>query len=131
MKFPARCLRIGLPAIIAAGSLLTLPFRAASTAPANPERTREPLRLGTVTFPATGAAAAQADFLHGVAALHSFWYEEALEAFARAVKIDPQFTMAYWGEAMCYRRSYRPGTDYKAGHQALTKIKGTSHLTRR
>ena len=40
----------------------------------------EPLRLGRVEFAATGAAEAQSDFQQGVAALHSFWYDEALAA---------------------------------------------------
>ncbi len=91
----------------------------------------EPLRLGTVHFPTSGAAAAQPHFLHGVAALHSFWYEEALEAFARALKIDPGFTMARWGEALCYYRTFRPGSDHKAGRAAFEKIKDTTSLTKR
>src|SRR5687768_15965941 len=80
------------------------------------------LRLGSVEFPTSGAPASQPHFNYGVAALHSFWYEEALEAFARAAAIDPSFAMAYWGEAMCYHRSYRPGSDYPAGRKALAKI---------
>ncbi|HEV8187603.1 MAG TPA: hypothetical protein VGP83_07640, partial [Pyrinomonadaceae bacterium] len=38
-------------------------------------------QLGRVEFPTSGSAKAQAHFLRGLAALHSFWYEEALEAF--------------------------------------------------
>src|SRR5262245_25102040 len=38
-------------------------------------------KLGTVDFPTSGSAQAQAHFLRGVAALHSFWYEVALEEF--------------------------------------------------
>ncbi len=90
-----------------------------------------PLRLGTVDFPTSGTPEAQPHFLYGVAALHSFWYEEALEAFARAAALDPKFSMAYWGEAMCYHRSYRPGSDYNAGRKALEKISAVDHLTRR
>lgn len=91
----------------------------------------EALRLGTVHFPTSGAPAAQPHFLHGIAALHSFWYEEALEAFARALEIDPAFTMARWGEAMCYYRSFRPGTDHKAGKAVLEKIQESPTLTKR
>ena len=44
---------------------------------------------------------AQRHFLAGVAALHSFWYEVALEEFREAMRIStPEFAMAYWGEAM-------------------------------
>ena len=38
-------------------------------------------QLGRVEFPTSGSEKAQAHFLRGLAALHSFWYEEALEAF--------------------------------------------------
>ena len=93
--------------------------------------TTESLRLGKVDFPTSGSPEAQPHFLYGVAALHSFWYEEALEAFARAAAIDPRFAMAFWGEAMCYHRSYRPGSDYNAGRKALAKIKEIKHLTPR
>jgi tetratricopeptide (TPR) repeat protein len=91
----------------------------------------ESLRLGAVDFPTSGAAEAQPHFIYGVAALHSFWYEEALAAFARAVEIDPNFAMALWGEAMCYYRSYRPGSDTEAGRRAIAKVKKTSSLTQR
>jgi hypothetical protein len=39
-------------------------------------------RLGRVVFPTSGSPAAQADFLRGVAWLHSFGYEEASMRFA-------------------------------------------------
>jgi hypothetical protein len=58
--------------------------------------------LSQVDFPTSGSEAAQAHFLRGVAALHSFWYEEALEAFREATKVDPGFVMGYWGEAMAH-----------------------------
>ena len=34
-------------------------------------------QLGTITFPTSGAAAAQAPFLEGVKNLHSFQFDEA------------------------------------------------------
>ncbi|MEO5959761.1 MAG: tetratricopeptide repeat protein, partial [Opitutaceae bacterium] len=114
--------------IVAAGGPIAL---VAQTPIAASGRTMESLRLGTVDFPTSGGAAAQSHFVHGVAALHSFWYEEALEAFARATEIDPQFAMAYWGEAMCYYRTFRPGTDLAAGRRALGKIKATWAVTAR
>ena len=59
--------------------------------------------LGSVSFPtSTKNAVAQAEFERGVAALHSFWYDEAAAYFQRAQKLDPQFAMAYWGEAMTH-----------------------------
>jgi len=46
-------------------------------------------QLGKVEFQTSGSEKAQAHFLRGLAALHSFWYEEALEAFRESSKIEP------------------------------------------
>ncbi len=60
-------------------------------------------KLGTVRFPTSARSSdAQAHFLRGVAALHSFWYPIALDEFRAAARIEPDFAMAYWGEAMTY-----------------------------
>ncbi len=67
-----------------------------------PASAQEKMDLGTVQFPTSGSPEAQAHFMRGVAALHSFWYEEAAEAFQMAYRTDPDFAMAYWGEAMSY-----------------------------
>jgi tetratricopeptide (TPR) repeat protein len=80
--------------------------------------------LGSVTFPNSGAPAAQPDFLRGVAWLHSFGYEEAIEAFRAAQKIDPSFAMAYWGEAMCFNQPLWFHEDLAAGRAALAKLAG-------
>jgi tetratricopeptide (TPR) repeat protein len=89
------------------------------------------LRLGDVKFAATGKAVAQPHFLRGVAALHSFWYEEALDAFQAALRLDPDFAMAWWGVAMTYHRPFLPGSDDEAGRRALAQIRDTSTLTAR
>ena len=57
-------------------------------------------RFGTVAFANSGAASAQPAFLHGLALLHNFQYEDAASAFQEAQRRDPGFAMAYWGEAM-------------------------------
>ena len=57
-------------------------------------------RLGTIDFPTSGAAAAQAPFIRGVLLLHSFEYDDAAQAFREAQRLDPGFALAYWGEAM-------------------------------
>ena len=36
--------------------------------------------------------------VRGVASLHSFSCEDAIDAFRAALKIDPNFAMAFWGE---------------------------------
>jgi hypothetical protein len=45
--------------------------------------------VGTLVFPNSGSAAAQKPFLHGLAQLHNFEYEDAAAAFQEAEKIDP------------------------------------------
>jgi tetratricopeptide (TPR) repeat protein len=92
---------------------------------------RAQAQLGRVTFPNSGAPQAQDSFLKGVAALHSFWYEEALEYFQAATKADPNFALAYWGEAMTYTHPLWAQQEVEPARQALAKIKDTSPLTPR
>jgi hypothetical protein len=57
-------------------------------------------KLGAVSFPTSCTAAAQAQFEHGVALLHSFWFTEADKAFQAAAQSDPSCGMAHWGAAV-------------------------------
>ncbi len=61
--------------------------------------------LGKIDFPNSGAPAAQADFIEGVLYMHNFEYAEAGAAFKRAQAVDPNFALAYWGEAMSFHHS--------------------------
>jgi tetratricopeptide (TPR) repeat protein len=88
-------------------------------------------QLGKVEFPTSGSPQAQAHFLRGLAALHSFWYEEALEAFRESTRIDPDFMMGYWGEAMTYNHPLWSEQDTPAGKTVIGKIKDTARLTPR
>ncbi|HEX3130833.1 MAG TPA: hypothetical protein VH394_26095, partial [Thermoanaerobaculia bacterium] len=81
--------------------------------------------LGQVDFPTSGAPAAREQFLRGVAALHSFWYDEAADAFREAQKIDPGFAMAYWGEAMTYNHPIWYEQDRDAARAALERLGAT------
>ena len=78
--------------------------------------------LGTITFPTSGATAAQPAFLEGVKALHSFQFDEAAEAFRRAQKADPNFAMAFWGEAMSYNHPLWAQQDVDAAKKALDRL---------
>ena len=60
----------------------------------------QPSQVGDVVFPNSGSPAAQPAFLYGLAQLHNFEYDDAARAFREAQQADPQFAMAYWGEAM-------------------------------
>jgi tetratricopeptide (TPR) repeat protein len=42
--------------------------------------------------------------VRGVLFLYSFEYDDAIEQFRDAQRLDPGFAMAYWGEAMCYNQ---------------------------
>ncbi len=88
-------------------------------------------QLGSVQFPTSGSEKAQAHFLRGLAALHSFWYEEALEAFRESTKVEPDFMMGYWGEAMAHNHPLWSEQDTVAARQVVAKIKDTSKLTPR
>lgn len=88
-------------------------------------------QLGKVEFPTSGSEKAQAHFLRGLAALHSFWYEEALEAFRESTKAEPDFAMGYWGEAMAHNHPLWSEQDIAAARQVLTKLKDTPKLTDR
>ncbi|MFU8811728.1 MAG: hypothetical protein ACNA78_02105 [Balneolaceae bacterium] len=56
--------------------------------------------LGDVHFPNSGAEEAQEPFIRGLLFLHNFEYRDAAASFREAQAIDPDFAMAYWGEAM-------------------------------
>ena len=88
-------------------------------------------QLGKVEFPTSGSPAAQSHFLRGLAALHSFWYEEALEAFQESTRVDPDFMMGYWGEAMTYNHPLWFEQDPTAARQAIAKIKDLPKLSDR
>lgn len=87
--------------------------------------------LGRVDFPTSGSPAAQAHFLRGLAALHSFWYAEAFDAFRESTRVESDFMMGYWGEAMTYNHPLWSEQDLDAARQVITKIKDTPKLTDR
>jgi tetratricopeptide (TPR) repeat protein len=80
---------------------------------------------GRVDFANSGAPAAQADFLDGLAKLHDFEYPSAIAAFRRAQAADPAFAMAYWGEAMAFNHPIWMQQDLKAAQAALNKLAPT------
>src|SRR4030095_2332195 len=88
-------------------------------------------QLGRFEFPTSGSEKAQAHFLRGLAALHSFWYEEALEAFRESTRIEPDFMMGYWGEAMAHNHPLWYEHDTLHARQVIAKIKDTPKLTPR
>jgi tetratricopeptide (TPR) repeat protein len=58
--------------------------------------------VGMVDFPVSCAPAVRPEFIHGVALLHSFFYEEARRIFTEVAAKDPTCAMAQWGIAMTW-----------------------------
>ncbi len=81
--------------------------------------------LGAVSFPNSGAPAAQQAFLRGVAWLHSFGYEDAMDAFREAQKVDPSFALAYWGEALSFDQPLWFMEEPDKGRAVLRKLGAT------
>ena len=80
---------------------------------------------GHVSFANSGSPAAQKDFLDGLALLHDFEYPSAAAAFRRAQTADPNFAMAYWGEAMTFNHPIWMQQDLNAARAALNKLAPT------
>lgn len=103
-------------------------FMAAALAAAMPAQTQAsptPAPLGEVVFVNSGAAAAQAPFLRGLALLHNFEYERAAAEFRQAQQADPTFAMAWWGEAMTFNHPVWMEQDKKAAEAVLTHLGAT------
>ena len=81
--------------------------------------------LGETEFPNSGAADAQESFLRGLLLLHSFEYEDAREAFGEARRTDPDFVMAYWGEAMSHNHPIWFTQNTKAARGVLEALAPT------
>jgi len=79
-------------------------------------------RLGTISFPTSGSAAAQPHFVRGVLLLHSFQYGEAAQAFRQAQAIEPRFALAYWGEALTYTHQVWNQQDLTAARAVLARL---------
>jgi hypothetical protein len=82
--------------------------------------------LGSITFPTSANPAAQARFLEGVKDLHSFAFDEAAVAFRDAQKSDPNFALAYWGEAMSHNHPLWAQQDLPAAQAVLLRLAPTA-----
>jgi tetratricopeptide (TPR) repeat protein len=75
-------------------------------------------QLGKVSFPTSCDSKVQADFDHGVAMLHSYWFLIARRKFEAILQQDPSCAMAYWGVAMDILGNTLATTPTKAEAQA-------------
>jgi tetratricopeptide (TPR) repeat protein len=89
---------------------------------------------GKVDFPVSCTPAVRAEFVRGVALLHSFFYEEARRIFTSVAEQDPKCAMAQWGIAMTWWHPiWTPPTpdEMSAGKAAIEKAMGMSAGTER
>ncbi len=82
--------------------------------------------LGTLDFPNSGSEEAQESFIRGVLLLHSFEFEDAAEAFQEAQAVDPDFALAYWGEAMTHNHPLWRQQNRDAALKVLQRFGATS-----
>ncbi len=82
--------------------------------------------LAPIRFPNSGSQAAQPAFLRGVTALHNFQYEDAVEAFQEAQRLDPGFALAYWGEAMACNQTLWLNQDVEGARAILLRLGPTA-----
>src|SRR4051795_134652 len=87
--------------------------------------------VGEVSFADSGSTAAQAPFLRGLALLHNFEYPDAAEQFRKAQAVDPDFAMAYWGEAMTYTHPVWMQQDTAAARAVLGRLGATPEARQR
>jgi tetratricopeptide (TPR) repeat protein len=83
-------------------------------------------QLGTIDFPTSAKPAAQALFLTGTKALYNFEFDLAGDAFQQAQKADPNFALAYWGEAMSYNHPLWAEQDLAKARRVLERLAPTS-----
>src|ERR1700747_1782030 len=77
-----------------------------------------------VSFPVSCGADIQARFDAALAALHSFWYGQALKEFTAIAEAKPDCAMAYWGIAMSVWNQIwapPPPANLKRGSDAITQ----------
>jgi tetratricopeptide (TPR) repeat protein len=109
---------------------LVIAIAAPAAAPAAPAA--KPASLGSIRFDVTGGKpAARAQFLQGVLALHSFFYEEAHARFDQAIQLDPTFTMAHWGKAFAHAKLLWMDDNVPAAREALARLPGVDKVTPR
>jgi tetratricopeptide (TPR) repeat protein len=83
-------------------------------------------KIGQAAFPISCKKTVQKSFDRGINLLHSFWYQEAEQAFTSVIQTDPNCAMGYWGIAMSF---YHPlweapsATDLRRGWTFAARAK--------
>ncbi len=79
-------------------------------------------RLGKVSHTFNGSQTAMSYFNRGLVQLYAMEYEAAAENFNMAQLLDPNFTMAAWGESMSYYRPLIAEINTQKGTASLYKL---------
>jgi len=82
----------------------------------------ESKELGDISLEVTGKPEAQNAFKEGLLLMHSFEFKDAAIKFKEAQKIDPDFAMAYWGEAMSHNHPLWREQDKDEALEILKKL---------
>jgi len=107
-----------------AGLLVLIPFATSACGSAAASIAQE-ADLGRIDFPTSAGSEAQGNFIEGVLFLHNFEYEDAATAFRAAQEAEPDFALAYWGEAMTYNHTVWMQQDTEAGLAVLARLGAT------
>ncbi len=86
------------------------------------EKKSKTVALGNIEMAVTSSQDAIDHFENGVLLLHSFMYSDAAASFQKAQSIDPDFAMAYWGEAMTNNHPLWSEQNYEKGVAILNDL---------
>lgn len=83
-------------------------------------------RTWNLEFPTSVSGPAQEHFLNGVTYMHLHMFEDAEAEFQAAQALEPDFAMAYWGEALSQHRTIWSIHRYDEARAILAKLGSTA-----
>ncbi|HEY2345185.1 MAG TPA: hypothetical protein VGH80_04795 [Xanthomonadaceae bacterium] len=124
LRVSNRRLRHGVIGLMCLASLAgTVPAMAHEHDQASPSISDPADDLRQISFPTSEKSPeAQRHFVHGMLWLHLFEYPYAADEFRKAEKLDPDFALAYWGEAMTHTHAIWNQDDPVAARAVLAKL---------
>lgn len=80
------------------------------------------IELGEISIEVTAKEEAKGAFTDGLLLMHSFEFKDAAAKFKQAQEIDPDFAMAYWGEAMTHNHPLWREQDKEDALEILSRL---------
>ncbi len=102
--------------------LLNLVFLGTASAADDPEARV----YGSIDFDASGSPEAHEMFIRGLLQLHNFEYDDARATFLTTQELDPDFAMAYWGEALTHEHPLWSQHEPQAARAVLARLGETA-----